>query len=49
MTTNAQGFFSFTTTVNGKAAFRYTYKLVDPQTGVAKTITTSAQTVAPTK
>ena len=49
LTTNAQGFFSFTTTVNGKASFRYSYKQVDPLTGASKTVTTSSQTVAPTK
>ncbi len=49
LTTNAQGFFSFTTTVNAKASLRYSYKQVDPLTGASKTITTSSQTVAPTK
>ena len=49
LTTNAQGFFAFTTTVNAKASFRYSYTLTDAATGATRTVTTGAQTVAPTK
>ncbi len=49
LTTNAQGFFSFTTTVNAKASFRFSSQQVNPLTGASTTVKTAAQTVAPTR